>query len=229
MAKYSVEYKCGCSWTQELYGNRESRENRMEYLGTVLCPGCKAKVEEERLLKDGYQMKVVKYAIYKKEYENNKDAVKGEYNKDDGTIKVYVKSTPSELEIKRNIIAGLTKSDIMKKAHLATKYLKKQYPEVNYQAQFSICLKEMYRMMKEINTTRKLTPAEQEKVGDYRKAIKQYKEMICFFKGELGNEIDMIGMSQLENYTQEEKEAEIADLEKRIAKTEKRLVEFTIK
>lgn len=46
-------------------------------------------------------------------------------------------------------LKNLTKSEIFKKAHALAKKIKAAHPEVNYSAEFSLCLKLVYSAVKE--------------------------------------------------------------------------------
>ena len=86
MAKYNIVYQCGHEDTLELYGKSSQRDWAIEKAEESLCPECEA---IEYAKRNNLEIVEMHYGEYKNNFSSN-STVRGSYNKEGKTIKVYM-------------------------------------------------------------------------------------------------------------------------------------------
>lgn len=82
-----IVHKCGHSSEVQLTGTKKYRERTKYWLKQKVCPVCRNEESEKK----GYPLVEIPYGEYKRNFKNC-DTKVGSYNKETGTIKVYVPS-----------------------------------------------------------------------------------------------------------------------------------------
>ena len=152
--------KCGERFTVKTkQRNRQTADQWEEWAAGnyTLCRSCYIDQEREYTEKNidsnKYEIIEIHYGKYKNEYNNCK-TVPGTYNPETKTIKVIIeKEIPMEERVKTaakfaSEMANSTKSKVFSMAHKLAKYLVNRNPGISYQATFSQCLKEVYRLIR---------------------------------------------------------------------------------
>lgn len=172
MAKYEVTFSCGHTGTVELFGKTADRERKLRWYETsAVCPECykaqqKAESEEfnaglpaltgsEKQIswaKD-IRAKAIKDSFVKKYFSlisgetSAKWWIENRFDFESICTKRFEKDAKAKKAARAK---ALTKSQIFKGAHAMARKIKADHPEVNYRAQFSICLKAAYEYLKSI-------------------------------------------------------------------------------
>lgn len=173
--KYEITFSCGHTETIELYGPTKERERKIAYFESKgECSECyKARKNAERAAKveqlnsklDTYDLpelvgspKQVAWAMDIRREAYNDLAMDGHKKafasiSDESSAKFWIDNRDSLSSIainrhKSSVAKTLTKSDIFKAAHRAARFLKAQYPDTDYHANFAIALKDLYSMVK---------------------------------------------------------------------------------
>ena len=173
MAKYEVTFSCGHTGTVELFGKIADREDKLRWYETsAVCPECYKAQQQAKT--DEFNASLPALTGSEKQISWAKD-IRAKAVKDSFFVKKYFSVISSETSAKWWIenrfnfesicterlekdarikkaakAKALTKSQIFKGAHAMAKKIKADHPEVDYRAQFSICLKAAYEYLKSV-------------------------------------------------------------------------------